>query len=257
MKIDLLPVMRREQLTSTVVALHVRSSYIANIIQPGQFVNIKVQEGTYPLLRRPFSVAAANDDVFTVIFDVVGEGTRILSEKKAGDYIDVLGPLGIPYTLPQNKEITAVLVAGGLGMAPMPILTQTLIKKGHSKILTFLGARSSEYLVDYNLQNVHFATDDNSKGFHGTVVSLVDHWLTENKELPVYIYTCGPNPMLKALQRTLSKHSVKGQLSFECVMACGIGICQGCPVESANGTQKFHLVCKEGPVFDIHSVKIP
>lgn len=255
MKIEQLPVVRREQLTPTVIALHMRSSYITSTIQPGQFVNIKVQSGTYPLLRRPFSVAYKEQDVFTVIFDVVGEGTRILSEKKPGETIDVLGPLGQPFALPPIDG-TAVLVAGGLGMAPMPLLTQTLIKTGISNIVTFLGARSSDYIVDYNLRNVHYATDDNSRGFHGTVVSLLDRWLDNNTGVPVHVFSCGPNPMLRALQEMLAARSISGQVSLECMMACGIGICQGCPVETVNSTQNYRLVCKEGPVFDIHSVVI-
>jgi dihydroorotate dehydrogenase electron transfer subunit len=257
MKIELLPVVQREQLTASVVALHIRSAYIASTIQPGQFINIKVQQGIYPLLRRPFSVAYKEDDIFTVIFDVVGEGTRILSEKQTGDSIDVLGPLGEPFALPKNKNTTVAIVAGGLGMAPMPILTQTLLDNGISEIVTFLGARSADYLVDYKLKNVHFATDDNSGGFHGTVVTLFEQWVSENADKSIHVYSCGPNPMLRALQQTLEKHSLHGQVSLECVMACGIGICQGCPVESLNGGRKYRLVCKEGPVFDIDAVVIP
>jgi len=255
MKIELLPVVRREQLSQTVYALHLRSAYIASVIKPGQFINIKVQSGAFPLLRRPFSVAYKQKDIITIIFDIVGEGTRILSDKKPGDIVDVLGPLGRSFTVP-GRGSTAVLVAGGLGMAPMPILTQELQNNGVTSIETFLGARSKNYLVDYNLVNVHYATDDNSKGFHGTVVSLVDTWLQNNKDVSVRVYSCGPNPMLRALQETLSVRSIQGQVSLECVMACGIGICQGCPVESMNSTNKYRLVCRDGPVFDIHSVTI-
>jgi len=255
MKIELLPVVKHEQLTPTVYALHLRSKYIADTIQPGQFVNIKVQQSNYPLLRRPFSVASKEDDTIAIIFDVVGEGTHILSKKEPGDIIDVLGPLGRPFTMPGLESIP-VLVAGGLGMAPMPILTQTLAGHGITNVTTFLGARSKDYLIDYKLKNVHYATDDNSKGFHGTVVALLDAWLSAVEEKKVTVYACGPNPMLRALQITLRKKSVQGQVSLECVMACGVGLCQGCPVASADSDRKFKLVCKDGPVFDIHSVMI-
>ncbi len=255
MKIELLPVVKREQLTPTIYALHLRSTYIAGTIQPGQFVNIKVQQSNYPLLRRPFSVASKEDDTITIIFDVVGEGTHILSKKEPGDVIDVLGPLGHPFTMPGRGSIP-VLVAGGLGMAPMPILTQTLAGHGITDVVTFLGARSKDSLIDYKLKNVHFATDDNSKGFHGTVVALLDAWLDSVKAGKVTVYACGPNPMLRALQSALRKRSVGGQVSLECVMACGVGLCQGCPVASVKGDKKYELVCKDGPVFDIHSVII-
>lgn len=256
MKIEILQVVQCERLKPTVYALHLRSAYISGSIQPGQFINIKIQNGMYPLLRRPFSVAYKRQDIVTIIFDVVGEGTRILSEKGPGDTVDALGPLGQPFTIPDPGS-TAVLAAGGLGMAPMPVLTQALRERGITNIETFLGARSEDYLVDYNLVNVHYATDDNSKGFHGTVVSLLDQWLEENTDKSVNVFACGPNPMLRALQSALTKRSLSGQVSLECIMACGVGICQGCPVESVNGEKKYRLVCKDGPVFDIHSVRIP
>jgi len=255
MKIELLPVVRCEQVAATVYALHMRSFYFASTIQPGQFINIKVQSGFYPLLRRPFSVAQTQDDVITILFDIVGEGTRILSLKKPGDMVDVLGPLGRPFTLPQSDTVP-LLVAGGLGMAPMPILTKWLKANGFKNTETFLGARSKDYLVDYQLENVHYATDDGSQGYHGTVVSLLDQWFTDNRGTEVTVYACGPNPMLRGLQNLLQGRSLKGQVSLECVMACGIGICQGCPVESVNSTKRYRLVCNDGPVFDIHSVVI-
>lgn len=255
MKIELLPVVKCEQLTATVFALHLRSSYISDIIQPGQFINIKVQTGNYPLLRRPFSVARTHRDIITIIFDIVGEGTRILSEKKPGDTVDVLGPLGHSFTLP-SAGTRPVLVAGGLGMAPMPLLTQKLKANGFSNIETFLGARSKQFLVDYELTNVKYATDDGSAGHHGTVVSLLDEWLKNNSHNELSVYACGPNPMLRGLQELLRVYSLSGEVSLECVMACGIGICQGCPVESVNSTRRYRLVCNEGPVFDIHSVMI-
>ncbi len=255
MKIEILPVVQCEQLKPTVYALHLRSAYFSGLIKPGQFINIKVQDGVYPLLRRPFSVAFKKRDIITIIFDVVGEGTRILSEKNPGDTVDVLGPLGRSFKMPE-PDTTAILVAGGLGMAPMPILTQFLMEQKIYGIETFLGARSENYLIDYNLTNIHYATDDNSKGFHGTVVSLLEQWLSENTDREMYVYACGPNPMLRALQSMLCKYSLSGQVSLECIMACGVGICQGCPVESANSQTKYRLVCKDGPVFDIHSVVI-
>jgi dihydroorotate dehydrogenase electron transfer subunit len=255
MKIEILPVVGCERLTPTVHALHFRSEYIAQTIQAGQFINIKVQESVFPLLRRPFSVAYAQGNIATVIFDVVGEGTRILSRKKEGDTIDVLGPLGKPFTLPGADE-TALLVAGGLGMAPMPLLTKVLRERGVAGIETFLGARSADWLVDYKMTNVHRATDDGTEGFHGTVVSLLDQWLEKSGGGRYRVYACGPNRMLRALQEQLDRRGMGGQVSLECVMACGIGICQGCPVESVDGEQRYRLVCREGPVFDIHSVKI-
>jgi dihydroorotate dehydrogenase electron transfer subunit len=255
MKIDNTPVTGIEKLTATVYALHFESPYITQHVQPGQFVNIRVENTFSPLLRRPFSIAWKEGTTATILFDVVGEGTRILSEKKRGNMLDVLGPLGKPYTMP-DRDSTVILVAGGLGMAPMPLLTQALNAWGVDKIHTFLGARTKEYLVDYKLGNIQYATDDNSRGYNGTVVSLVDEWLRSEEPERVHAFACGPNPMLKALQTLLQRRHIQGQVSLECVMACGVGICQGCPVETTGNAQRYRLVCKEGPVFDIQSVRI-
>jgi dihydroorotate dehydrogenase electron transfer subunit len=255
MKIDISPVTGVEKLTATVYALHFESPYITEHVRPGQFVNIRVENTFTPLLRRPFSIARKEGTTATILFDVVGEGTKLLSEKKRGDMLDVLGPLGTPYTMP-DKDSTAILVAGGLGMAPMPLLTQALHAGGIDKIHTFLGARTKEYLVDYKLTNVQYATDDNSMGYSGTVVSLVEEWLEAGYPERARVFACGPNPMLKALQIALQRRHIPGQVSLECVMACGVGICQGCPVETVGNTQRYRLVCKEGPVFDIQSVRI-
>jgi dihydroorotate dehydrogenase electron transfer subunit len=256
MIIEQTPVTAVERLTANIYALSFESNYLANHTKPGQFVNIKTMPGPYPLLRRPFSIAYIEGDISTIIFDVVGEGTEILSHKRAGDIIDVLGPLGKSFTL-SGVGNTALLIGGGLGMAPLPILMKTLRENGIARIHTFLGARTADLIVDYKLSGVHVATDDGSKGCKGTVLDLLNTYLdTENKD-DIFIYACGPNQMLGALKTMMKQRLLKGEISLECIMACGIGICQGCPVETENDSQKYKLVCKDGPVFDIHSVIVP
>jgi dihydroorotate dehydrogenase electron transfer subunit len=144
---------------------------IAAAILPGQFVNIKVNDVGIPLLRRPFSVYHVDGKTVQIIFNVIGTGTKALSEKHVHDEIDIIGPLGCAYNIHDNYW-TAILVAGGLGVAPMPMIT-TALKDTSKKIVTFLGARTRDQLVTTYLENVHTSADDGSAEFHGTVVDYL------------------------------------------------------------------------------------
>lgn len=239
---------------SNIYVLSFRNSHIASTIQPGQFVNIKVSEWGIPLLRRPFSVYNTVGDDVKIIFNVIGLGTKIISSKRVGDVIDVIGPLGRPYNLADSHD-TAILVAGGLGVAPLPMITKTLDRVSTS-LVTFLGARSRDQLVSIHLENVHFATDDGSEGFHGTVVELLRTYLSTKNVPKPKIFACGPNAMLSSLSKLADEFRIPCEVSIECAMACGIGICQGCPIEQVGSEKKYALVCKDGPVFDSRSVLI-
>ncbi|MBI1805670.1 MAG: dihydroorotate dehydrogenase electron transfer subunit [Ignavibacteria bacterium] len=248
------PITSRQTVGANIYVLSFRSPQIASTLQPGQFVNIKVSESGIPLLRRPFSVYHTDGDDIKIIFNVIGVGTKVLASKNVGDVLDVLGPLGRSYNVSDGYE-TAVLVAGGLGVAPLPMITKSLDRR--SKVLvTFLGARSRDHLVTTFLENVHTATDDGSEGFRGTVVELLRSILSANSFPQPKIFGCGPNVMLSNLSRLAEELSIPCEVSIECAMACGIGICQGCPIEKVNGEQKYALVCKEGPVFNSRSVLI-
>ena len=118
---------------------------IASTALPGQFVNIKIDETTTPLLRRPFSVHFIEEDEVEIVFGIMGMGTKKLNIKKVGDYLDVIGPLGKPFGYNETEEIS-VLVGGGLGAAPLPLLSNCLEKKG-TEVITFLGARTKELLL--------------------------------------------------------------------------------------------------------------
>lgn len=240
------------------LVLSFRFPEVARLTLPGQFVNIRVAESYLPLLRRPFSVYRTTPDTVEVIFNVVGEGTKILSGKKKDDSIDVLGPLGTAYVLDQSFE-TALLVAGGLGVAPLPILTDAL-RRSNKKIFTFLGARSHRQLVPTHLENVSVATDDGSKGFKGTVVDLLGQALRTGEFVRPKIFACGPNRMLGNVSVLAASRVVPCEVSLESAMACGFGICQGCPVERARREddrgRRYGLVCKDGPVFNSTTIMI-
>jgi dihydroorotate dehydrogenase electron transfer subunit len=147
-------------------------------------------------------------------------------------------------------------VAGGLGVAPMPILTQ-LIKSLKKKFVTYIGARTNNQVVDRYLENVFIATDDGSRGSRGTVVDILEKELAEKRYPDPKIFACGPTKMLNNLFRLVKKDNIPCEVSLEGVMACGVGICQGCPVELADDEKRYALMCKDGPVFDIHSLRMP
>jgi dihydroorotate dehydrogenase electron transfer subunit len=187
-------------------------------------------------------------ELIELMFNVVGHGTRMLASKRAQDTLDVLGPLGVPFGIAGDYE-TALLVGGGLGIAPLPFLTDFLLKQ-RKEIVTFVGARSAHQISERHLTNVHVATDDGTRGRRGTVVDLLKQYLADQPLKKYKIFGCGPTQMLKALSELASGSAVDCELSLEGDMACGMGICQGCPVERTNGKKKYALVCTEGPTFN-------
>ncbi len=247
------PVAETLELENQIFLLKIYSPEIASVIKPGQFLNIRVSVSHYPLLRRPFSVCDVKDDHFFIMFNVYGEGTKLLARKRPGEMIDILGPLGNGFNISGDYN-TAVIAAGGLGAAPFPYLTR-MIPEGKS-ILTFVGGRSHSDLIKYGLVNISMSTDDGSAGFKGTVVEMLASRLPELKGKKIKIFGCGPNAMLRALKELAITNELNCEVSTECAMACGFGICQGCPIESAEQKDRFLLVCKDGPVFNVKDVVI-
>ncbi len=241
-----------EQRAEGLFALSLEAPEIARAAMAGQFVNIRIGESSSPLLRRPFSISRTSGDLIEILFNVVGRGTEILAHKRPGETLNLLGPLGVPFKLEGEYE-TAVIVAGGLGVAPFPLLTTDMRKKGKS-IQSFLGARTAAQVTPKHLENVHVATDDGSMGFHGTVVRLVENFYGKQRPKRTKIFGCGPTRMMKALSEFAQKNRIDCELSLEGDMACGIGICQGCPVERVSGGKKYSLVCVEGPAFNCKDV---
>ncbi|HCA79568.1 MAG TPA: dihydroorotate dehydrogenase electron transfer subunit [Bacteroidetes bacterium] len=248
----LIPVVDRSVIAEGIFVVRLRSQHLTKYASPGQFINVRCGDGCLPLLRRPFSISRVEGDVLELVFNVVGQGTRMLASRKRGDLVDVLGPLGIPFNISGNYE-AALLVGGGLGAAPLPFLTDRLLRE-KKRIHTFLGARSANQLTGRFLVGLHISTDDGSKGFHGTVVDALKKYLSENKPEKMKIFGCGPTRMLKALAEVADSEGIGCELSLEGDMACGMGICQGCPVERTDGKKKYSLVCVEGPTFNSHEI---
>ncbi len=230
-----------------------RSAAVANEAKPGQFVMMQVRPGMDPLLRRPFSICGVNGDVVLILYRVVGTGTAILGEKDSGQAIRALGPLGRGFELPEGKA-RPILVAGGMGIAPLLFLSLTL-KRKDQQFLTGYGD-SSEIVPLDQLGIVGLApaiaTEDGSLGYHGKVTDLLASAFSSSKETPLAVFTCGPLPMLKAVRGMSLLHgSVQCQVSLESHMACGVGACQGCAVKkSPDSKSPYAHICQDGPVFD-------
>ena len=220
------------------------ASYIARHAIPGQFVQVRCSDGFDPLLRRPFSIhrLTSNQGV-EILYEVVGSGTEILSRKKKGEYLDVLGPLGKGFTLPRSRAAT--IIAGGIGVAPLVFLAEAL-KKKNIKTTVLIGAKTKNLVLcekDFKKLDfeTHIATDDSSRGSKGFVSKLF------KPETGTMAYACGPNPMLKCIASMCKRKRIDCEVSLEEKMACGIGACLGCSVKVKSGRNK--LACKDGPVF--------
>ncbi len=206
------------------------------ITAPGQFINIKLN-GLY--LRRPMSVCDYKENSLTVIYKVIGKGTEMLSNMKEGDVLDTLTGLGNGFDI-KNSGDSPLLIGGGCGVPPLYNLAKKLKKKG-CKITAVLGFDTKESVffeeeMKEFCDNVYITTNDGSYGTKGFVTDIV-------KDLDCsYFYTCGPEPMLKAVYNSTS---AEGELSFEERMGCGFGACMGCSCETKYGSKR---ICKDGPV---------
>jgi dihydroorotate dehydrogenase electron transfer subunit len=254
-------VLAKENLKENIFKLTLSSSSIAKKAKPGNFVHIKADSDDYPLLRRAFSIHSVQKDnhSFDILFKVVGKGTEILSKVAPGDTLDVLGPIGNSFSLPRaEKEI--MLVAGGMGIAPLWFLFTQLIKRiNKDKFTFFIGANTKKellYVEKSKMRGVKLivTTDDGSLGKKGLVT---DVFLEEIKRKKVnhrdlVIYSCGPQMMLEKMSDMAKRFDLFCLISLEAHMPCGVGACWGCVVKLKDGSYK--RVCVDGPIFDAREV---
>ena len=254
-KIESMTIISQKLIAKNIYELVLSGNLVKGMLQAGQFVNIKVNEVAYPLLRRPISICEINHELnqFTVIYRAEGEGTKLLSQKRAGEQVDILGPLGTGFDIEEvAAHETVLLVGGGIGVPPMYEMAKRLHAKGN-KVIAVLGFASTcdvFYEEEFKAYaDVYIATMDGSHGFKGNVVELMNE-----KQLDFdWIYGCGPKVMLKAINEQFGQ-TKKGYLSFEERMACGIGACYACVCQLNSG--KMARVCKEGPVFKLGEVAL-
>ncbi len=234
-----------------------KASKISKAAQPGQFVMIRCGTSTDPLLRRPISFNSIDRKnlSFDIMFKVIGKGTKFLANLKAGDSVDIIGPLGKGFE-PDKSRPTAVIVGGGAGIAPLLALAQHLKGKA-KKIYALIGANTKEaVLLKRDFAGLGcktiVSTDDGSSGEKGMVSDvLIDLMSKELSAEKTQIFACGPRSMIKALKDISKRSKIAVQVSLEEWMACGVGACFGCTVKTRSGYQK---VCSDGPVFNIEEL---
>lgn len=258
--------------------------------EPGQFVQIQCNEpndlgwtgGAF--IRRPFSIGGlrreADGWAIEIMHRAIGVGTRWLSRLKPGDTVSILGPLGHPFRMPAADRPMAWLVGGGIGLPPLIWLAESLCAAGHT-VVAFCGSRTADLLPlgrnaavpcsgdEPTLCCVEFAragaatlvaTDDGSLGAHGRIPEIFARYadLHPAEAARATVYTCGPEPMMRAVTRTCIERGLPCQVCLERMMACGMGTCQSCVVrvhdEQAVDGWRYRLCCSDGPVFEAREV---
>jgi len=219
--------------------------------KPGQFVQVGLGPTWEPFLNRPFSVHNCTKTTLSLLYRVVGHGTRLLAQKQRGSILSVVGPLGKGF--PPTKRRQAVLVAGGIGAAPLYYLMRMLRAEGKDVIFLY-GAKTAAQIVledEYRslAREFYLITEDGTAGTKGLVTDLLPQILGENE---AEIFACGPNAMLRAVAQTAAEKKLPCFVSLEAQMACGVGACLGCVVATADGN--YRRVCADGPVFAAEEV---
>ncbi len=246
-------VVSQEKLATDVYSLIIKADEIAINAKAGQFVSLYSMDGSN-LLPRPISLCEINknDGTLRLVYRVVGKGTKEFSKLKAGDTIDVMGPLGNGFN---QKEKRAILIGGGIGIPPMLELAKEL--KCEKSVV--LGFRDETFLIDdFNKTDaeVYMASEDGKTGAKGTVLDAIREYGVKGD----IIYACGPTPMLRALKEYALKNDIEAQLSLEEKMACGIGACLACVCNSTEVDDHSHVknkrICKDGPVFDAKEIEL-
>lgn len=247
MKVDTSVIIQHTNIAKDVYKM-VLSSSLGKEMLPGQFVNIKVDGYA---LRRPISISNIETDSYTIIYKVVGQGTKKLATLKVGDSIDVLGPLGSSYPIHEDQD-QLLLVGGGVGTPPLYEVAKRY-RKANKQVCVVLGFNGKEdvfYEEEFKALgcDVYISTMNGSYGTKGTVLDAI----AANNIQNTFLYSCGAIPMLKALEAKYTQ----GYTSFEARMACGIGACMGCVCKDKEDGEVYYRICKEGPVFEIGKVGI-
>ncbi len=256
----------------------IRAPKCAQNADPGSFVHIRCDE-SLPM-RRPLSIMRVGDDWIEVLYKIVGEGLRLLSQKDAGDVVSVLGPIGVAFH-PNPDRPNTLLIGGGVGIPPMVFLADALRSDSSWTPFAIFGSeipfpfelqrsslaiagiapdvsRAMPLLEDWGIPSRLASLQGYEGCFAGYVTELADHWLSalsDEERAKVSVFACGPTPMLKAVAELASSHDLPCQVSLEEFMACGVGGCAGCAVlvDTPDG-QVMKRVCVDGPVFDATTV---
>lgn len=253
----LLEVKSNKTIADEIYEMRLAGDYDLNEFKPGKFLHIKCSDSIEPLLRRPMSICDIDDKgtELIMLYRREGKGTKLLADKKQGDILDVLAPLGEPFDQEVVKSGQIVmLVGGGIGVPPLYYLGRKLKQKGAviKSILGFASAKDVFYEKEFSeLGELTITTIDGSHGSKGMVTDVLD------KDFDVF-YSCGPNAMLKALQGKVEENK-KAYMSLEERMGCGVGACLACVCRPKGDYQSdtgYLRACTEGPVFPLHSIEL-
>ncbi len=251
-RIDDLKVVGNKRLTNDIFILELSGNGKLPDFRPGQFVQVRVDGSPGTFLRRPVSIHDVNreQNTFKLLIQVAGNGTLTLSRLENGDILNIIYPLGNSFTVPSGDQ-KILLAGGGCGVAPLMYLGKYLKSKGFAPDI-LLGFRNSERIIEYEeylkIGEVFLTTEDGSKGEKGFVTS---HSLLSERKYD-RIYCCGPSSMMKAVAEYSRKNGIECEVSLENLMACGIGVCLCCVVDTVRGNL---CSCTEGPVFNIKELK--
>jgi dihydroorotate dehydrogenase electron transfer subunit len=251
-RIEDLKITGNKRLTSDFFVLELSGGDSLPDLKPGQFAQVKVDNSPETFLRRPISIHDVDYERNTIKFliQVSGKGTEALSKLKVGDNLNIIYPLGNSFGLP-GKDQKILLVGGGCGVAPLLYLGKYLRSNGHIPDI-LLGFRNSERIIEYEeylkIGRVFVTTEDGSRGEKGFVTS---HSLFSASDYD-RIYCCGPDSMMRAIAAYCNKNNIGCEVSLENLMACGIGVCLCCIVNTTRGNL---CSCTDGPVFNITDLK--
>lgn len=253
---------KKEQLINGLYKYSLEAKSITDTAKPGHFVEVRVADSVEPLLRRPISIYNMDKEkgILEIIFQVKGKGTEILANRREGEEIDLLGPLGYG-TFSVKEKTNVAIIGGGIGTFPLYELAKQL-QQVNTKVNTYIGFRSKDFVVlEKEFKEVSnrlvITTDDGSYAQSGFAIEKLKEDLKTQKIDA--IYACGPLPMLKAVQALSIQENIPCQISLEEKMGCGIGACLGCAVKTAKSPKdapEYWHVCKAGPVFNAQDVEI-
>ena len=257
-------ILSRKEVAPNIYLMRLKAPAIAKYAFPGQFIHIKCSKNNYPLLRRPISIHRIDKEkgeIF-ILLQVMGEGTKLLTQRAVGDDLDIMGPIGNGFNIyPESRKI--MIVGGGIGVAPLLALCEESIRQG-KEVRVLIGALKKELVIGEESfkilgAKVDIATDDGSYKYKGLVTDLLIEAILG--WLPNQIFACGPKPMLKKINEIALKANIDCQVSLEERMGCGIGACLGCVCkiklkEKKNNKEEYHYkrVCVDGPVFKANEV---
>jgi len=254
--------LKKEEIATGIFKFSVQADEIIKTAKPGNFIEIRVNDDIEPFLRRPISIYNMDREngILEFIFQEKGKGTKILSSRREGELIDIIGPLGFgtfKYSSYQNLGI----IGGGIGVFPLYELAKCA-QLENKNVNTYLGFRNKDLVVledefEKVSNNLTITTDDGSYAQKGFAIDFLKKDIEDGKI--DCIYACGPLPMLRAVREIALEKNIPCQISLEEKMACGLGVCLGCAVKTARSPKdapEYWHVCKAGPVFQAKDVEI-